>query len=223
MLGGREPVDADEDARARQREMVRNGYDAISFAYRNDHGQDPSAPGATDQYEVWLSDLSRLLRPGNRVLDLGCGAGMPATRLLATAGFRVTGIDISAVQIERARALVPAATFVQADMATWDPVPHWFDAIVSLYALIHVPLEDQRRLLPRLRQWLVPRGLVLAIVGHERWAGVEQYLGTDMFWDHADADTYKLWFHEAGFSIVWDRFVPEGSSGHTLVLARATS
>jgi hypothetical protein len=41
-----------------------------------------------------------------------------------------------------------------------------------------------------------------------------------MFWDHADRDTYLRWLDDAGFEVVWHRFVPEGDGGHTLVLAR---
>jgi len=213
--------DVDDDAvRSRQRDVVRAGYDAISFAYRDDTGRSPATPGSTDQYANWLDELSRLLRPGDRVLDLGCGAGVPSARLLASAGFHVTGVDISGVQIERAQALVPAARFIQADMASWEPDPGSFEAIVTLYALIHVPLEDQHRLIPRLARWLVSGGLLLAIVGHVQWTGTEEYFGAQMFWDHANAESYKRWLEDAGFSIIWDRFIPEGSSGHTLVLAR---
>jgi len=216
---GADNSEDDDLVRARQRDVVRAGYDAISFAYRDDAGQSPATPGSTDQYASWLTELSSLLRPGDRVLDLGCGAGVPSARLLSGAGFDVTGIDISGIQIERAKALIPAGRFIQADMTTWKADPGSFEAIVTLYALIHVPLEDQRRLIPRLARWLVSGGLLLAIVGHEQWTGTEQYLGAQMFWDHADAATYKRWLQDAGFSIVWDRFIAEGSSGHTLVLA----
>ena len=168
-------------------------------------------------------DFSRFpLAAGDRVLDLGCGAGVPTARLLVEHGFRVTGIDISAIQIERAKRLVPSAVFLQADMAAWDTDAHSFEAIVSLYALIHVPLADQQQLIPRLARWLTPGGLLLAIVGHERWTGTEDYFGAEMFWDHADVETYKTWLREAGFTVEWDRFIPEGSSGHSLVLARTT-
>jgi hypothetical protein len=40
-----------------------------------------------------------------------------------------------------------------------------------------------------------------------------------MFWDHADVETYKAWLGAAGFIVEWDRFIPEGSAGHSLVLA----
>jgi hypothetical protein len=44
-----------------------------------------------------------------------------------------------------------------------------------------------------------------------------------MFWDHADADTYLTWLEVDGFEVMWSRFIPEGPSGHTLVLARKLS
>lgn len=146
---------------------------------------------------------------------------MPAARDLVSRGYQVTGVDISRVQITRARDLVPGATFVQADMAIWDAAPASFDAAISLYALIHVPLEDQHSLIPRLRRWLVDGGYLLAIVGAQRWTGTESYLGADMFWDHADTDTYLDWFTAAGLLPQWHRHIPEGDSGHTLLMARA--
>jgi SAM-dependent methyltransferase len=215
-------ADADRDLRASQRDLVRRGYDAISRSYRDDEGgADPKTAEGTDLYRGWVEELARLIRPRARVLDLGCGAGVPATKLLTDRSFDVLGLDISAVQIERARHLVPRATFEQADMVTWDHEPAAFDAVVCFYALIHVPLEDQRNLLPKIRSWLRPAGYLLAIVGAERWTGVEEYFGAAMFWDHADRDTYLVWLTEAGLVPLWHRFVPEGSGGHTLVLAQA--
>ena len=119
--------------------------------------------------------------------------GCPPRAYWWTAASTVTGLDISAVQIERARRLVPRANFVHADMATWDCEPDTYQAIVTLYALIHVPLEDQRLLFPRMAQWLRPGGYLLAIVGHDPWTGIEDYMGAPMFWDHADNLTYLAW------------------------------
>ena len=216
-------ADANDDLRASRRDLVRRGYDSISRAYRDDEGRsNPGKPDErTDHYEGWVDALAKLLPLRARVLDLGCGAGVPATRLLTERNFDVLGLDISAVQIERARRLVPGATFEQADMATWEHEPASFDAVVCFYALIHVPLKDQLNLLPKIRRWLRPAGYLLAIVGAERWTGIEEYLGSAMFWDHADRETYLAWLTEAGLAPLWDRFVPAGSVGHTLVMAQA--
>src|SRR5262245_52786583 len=54
---------------------------------------------------------------------------------------RVTGVDISDVQVERARRFVPGAVFLRADATETDFPPGSFSAVVCLYALIHIPLE----------------------------------------------------------------------------------
>ena len=56
---------------------------------------------------TWLSTS----RPGAPVLELGCGGGGPVTQRLA-ARFKLTGVDVSAHQIELARERVPTAEFV---------------------------------------------------------------------------------------------------------------
>jgi cyclopropane fatty-acyl-phospholipid synthase-like methyltransferase len=217
-----EPVEHDSKERATQRNIVRRGYDAISYTYRDDAGRpNPLTSESTDSYQAWVTELAQMLPAGARVLDLGCGAGVPASRQLVEEGFDVLGLDISQVQIERARRLVPTATFVQGDLVTWEAEPASFDAVVSLYTLIHVPLEDQRNLLPRIRRWLHPGGFLLAIVGRDRWSAVEEYQGVPMFWDQTDISTYLEWLTDAGLVPLWDRVIPEGSAGHALVLARA--
>lgn len=125
------------------------------------------------------------------------------------------------MQIERARRLVPGGRFEQSDLATWEAEPATFDAVISLYTLIHVPLDDQRQLLPRIRRWLRAGGLFLAIFGRDRWSAVEEYQGAPMFWDQADIATYRAWLVENRLVRMWERFIPEGGSGHVLLLARA--
>jgi hypothetical protein len=78
--------------------------------------------------------------------------------------------------------------------------PASVDAVVSFYALIHVPLADQQALFPRIRGWLHNGGHFLATVGANRWTGTEDYLGAPMFWDHADTGTYLRWLQAAGMT-----------------------
>jgi SAM-dependent methyltransferase len=222
-MAGSRAVEAEgQETPADQRDLVRRGYDAVSHAYRSDDGQ-PAGSSAehVSRYAGWVKELAGLLPGGAVVVDLGCGAGVPATRELADRGLRVIGVDFSAVQLSRARRLVPTARLVQADMTALRLRPASVDAVVSFYALIHVPLDDQQALFPRLRAWLRPGGYLLAITGADRWTGTDDYLGAKMFWDHADTATYLRWLTAAGLEPVWHRYIPEGDSGHSLILAQA--
>jgi SAM-dependent methyltransferase len=150
--------------------------------------------------------------PGAQAVDLGCGAGIPATRELARHALQVLGADISAVQLRRAQRLVPAARFVQADMAELHLRPATADVVVAFYSLIHVPLADQQALFPRIRDWLRLGGYFLATVGAEQWTGTAPCLGADMFWDHADTVTYLRWLQTVRLRPIWNRYIPKGTA-----------
>ncbi|MFI5713070.1 class I SAM-dependent DNA methyltransferase [Kribbella sp. NPDC051620] len=197
------------------KDLVRRGYDALSARY-------DEAFDAETKYGPWLEELlGRLDGPG-RVLDLGCGSGVPVALTLADAGHQVVGVDISEVQVERARERVPAATFLRADATQLEFPAAGFDAVVSFYALIHIPLDEQRELLRRIGEWVRPGGLFAATVGAGAWTGSEEnWLGGEvpMWWSHADVGTTRGWIEEAGFVVDREEFVPEGAVGHALLWA----
>ena len=197
-------------------DLVRSGYNALSRHYRGDDD-------TPHKYDRWLADLRDRLPEGGQILDIGCGCGVPAARYLAAAGHQVTGVDISDVQIERASGLVPGATFIRADATGMDFPSSSFDAVICLYALIHMPLDRQPRLLHDIARWLRPGGWLLATTGQNPWTGTEDnWLGgpATMWWSHAGAATYRTWISETGLEITGQEFVPEGDSGHALFWAR---
>jgi SAM-dependent methyltransferase len=199
-------------------DVVRHGYDAVSRLYRAD-GDEPS------EYRSWLTTLRRHLPDRADVLDLGCGCGIPISKALSDAGHRVTGVDVSAVQIDRARRLVPDATFVRADATRIAFPDDSFDAVVCLYAIIHMPLPEQPSLIARIAAWLRPGGWLLATTGARAWTGEEEnWLGGDatMWWSHADAATYRDWIVHTGLRVAAEEFVPEGDGGHQLFWAHKT-
>jgi 2-polyprenyl-3-methyl-5-hydroxy-6-metoxy-1,4-benzoquinol methylase len=196
-------------------EVVRRGYDALSYRYRGDD-ETPA------EYVPWLADLQRRLPGGASVLDLGCGCGIPVSKVLADYGHQVTGVDLSEGQINRARRLVPRAAFLRADATQVEFPDRTFDAVICLYALIHMPIDAQPRLLRRIAAWLRPGGSLLATTGAQLWTGTQNtWLGgaAPMWWSHADAATYRGWISAAGLRIDTELFVPEGTSGHQLFRA----
>ena len=86
---------------------------------------------------VWRGgeDLISLLapQPGERILDVGCGAGQLTARL-AESGARVTGLDSSAAMLEQARLHCPTLEFVASDLLAYEPAEP-FDGILSNAAL----------------------------------------------------------------------------------------
>ena len=194
--------------------LVRRSYDQISYAYRGD------SISRDRGYFPWLDALTSLLQPGDTVLDLGCGCEIPVAQEL-TQRFQVTGVDLSEVQIARARQLVPQATFLCTDMTALRFPPGTFAAIVSCFAIIHLPVHEHRPLLERCFTWLRPGGYLMATVGSQAWTGYkEEWHGAPMYWSHADEATYLTWLQEIGFTLLWTQFIPEGDRGHVLVLGR---
>ena len=201
---------------------MRQGWNRASTIYRPGRQSTDFFGHTFEDHEAWLRPLFRVLPRGSEVLDLGCGCGVPDARLLSER-FRVTGVDISDVQISRAKRLVPGARFIRADMTEVRFRPETFGGIVCLYALIHVPLDEQRPLLARMHRWLRPGGVVLLTTGEVEYTGVEEnWIGSNaaMYWSHADAAAYERWLSDAGFEILRRTYVPEGKEGHALFLAR---
>lgn len=201
-------------------QIVSAGYDAIGetfAAWRRRIVGDPR--------DEWAEELVARLDDGARVLELGCGSGSPETRRLAQR-FAVTGVDISPRQVERARAAIPEASFMVADLTELELPPASYDAVVSFYVFNHVPRDLLAPLLGRIRDWLVPGGWLLSAFGVsdlESWTG--DWLGAPTFFSSYPADVNSRLVREAGFTLERDEVVvfeePEGQAKFQWVLARA--
>jgi 2-polyprenyl-3-methyl-5-hydroxy-6-metoxy-1,4-benzoquinol methylase len=89
--------------------VVAHGYDVIGETYWERYGR-------SIVRDRWVGDMIVRLRRASRVLDLGCGAGVPVARQLTENGFNVVGIDASGNQVKLAQRNVPNAEFICADM-----------------------------------------------------------------------------------------------------------
>ena len=203
------------------KEIVARGYDAIALRYAEWAGQVKS-PALE-----WLRDLDARLPGGSDVLELGCGRGVPGTRELARR-HRVTGVDISAVQIELARHHVPEASFVHADAAELDVAAGSLDAVVALYFFGHVPVDEQRDLISRIAVWLDDGGVLLATFGAgEEGEDVDpDWLGAPMFFASLGGNSYIPLLRDSGLEPLREQILVQHEPGHGdvafhWVLARA--
>lgn len=181
--------------------MVEEGYDRIDER-RWDELESEAHAEVRARYTSVLFD--RL--PANaKVLDLGCGSGVPTSRQLARR-FRVTGVDLSARRIALARQNVQGARFIRADMTQLDLPAESDDAIVAFYSIIHVPREEQPELLRRIASWLRPGGLLVATMSvHGTKGDVDDFFGVPMYWSGFDATTNQRLIEEAGLEILTAR------------------
>jgi cyclopropane fatty-acyl-phospholipid synthase-like methyltransferase len=201
--------------------IVADGYDALAETYLE------WASATTDDGRARMSAAFKArLTPGSRVLDLGCGAGLPSTKELARR-FTVTGVDVSGGQVAAARRNVPEASFIEADLAEIDFPPGSWDGVTAFYSISHVPRDEHAALFGRIRGWLRPGGVFLATLGagdNPDWTG--EWLGRPMFFSAFDADTNRRLLAAAGFTLLIDEVItthePEGSVDFLWVLASRT-
>ena len=198
------------------KKTVRDGYNAIADRYLAERTRDSADVRLLGEF------IERL--PSNaKVLDAGCGAGLPISQMLSE-GFQVTGVDFSEAQIELAKKNVPEAVFVCQDMTMLDFPENTFDGICSYYAIIHIPRQEHRSLLASFHKMLKPGGLALLCLGAEHLIDDvdENDLGARMYWSHYDTETYLRMLKDCGFSLIWSRHITDETcegSGHLFVLA----
>jgi cyclopropane fatty-acyl-phospholipid synthase-like methyltransferase len=199
--------------------LVAAGYDAM--AARFDEWQKEVSGSPRMRY---LEQLLELLPGRPDVLELGCGAAVESTRILAERA-NFTGVDISEAQIAVARKRLPQATFIPADLSTLAFAPESFDAVVAFYVLLHIPRAELDPLLGRVASWLRPGGLFLAntLVRGEGEA-VEQWLGVPMFFSGSDPASDRARIADAGLARIQDEVVtqqePEGELAFHWLLAQ---
>jgi SAM-dependent methyltransferase len=186
------------DPTADPKRLVEDGYDRIAETYAGWAGRSTS-----DERTRYADILLRGLPSGARVLELGCGAGVPVTQALARR-FAVTAVDISARQAALARRNAPTATVLHADMAGLAFPPESFDGVIALYSIIHLPRAEHAPLLRAIATWLRPGGLLIATMGvNDTAAGTEEdWLGAPMFWSGFDSATNQGLVRDAGLRIV---------------------
>jgi len=128
-------------------------FDGLNVEYENAYRNNPFKKNC-------ISHAISLLKPGSRVLDVGCGTGVPVSQMLADAGMQVTGIDIAPKMIEYARQRVPNARFEAIDMLEYQPKENDNDGVFIIYSHLQLDYKSFHSGTHRLAQSLKKNGLL---------------------------------------------------------------
>ena len=200
-------------------QLVAAGYDAMIDTWEVWRAQITEDPRG-----IWCAELLDRLPARSRVVELGCGGGTAETRALAER-FQLTAVDLSSTQLRRARARVPGADYLLADLTTVELPRGSLDAVAAFYVLNHVPRELLAPLFRRVHAWLRPGGLFLATLGATDlpgWTG--DFLGAPSYFSGYPPGTNRQLLAEAGVTLLRDEVVsirePEDDVSFHWVLGR---
>lgn len=124
---------------------------------------------------------------GSSLLDVGCGTGLHLSHIRAC--FHVEGLDMSADQLARARARLPALTFHLADMEDFQ-LPNRFDVVTCLFSTIgYCKTPDaMRRAIGCMARHLQDGGVLII----EPWIREGDFLAGYLHADFVDQDELKI-------------------------------
>lgn len=194
------------------RKIVKEGYNQAAATYLKNRDKFKS-----DRY---LQELVGKLEKGDKVLDVGCGAGRPVAKYLADQGFKVKGVDFAEEQIKQAREQVPEGEFEVKDMVEMEKGEYQVEAVVSFYSLFHVERERHGQILKIFNSFLPVGGWLLTTLGTSEWEGEEEFMGVRMWWSHWGAEKNRELIKEAGFKIEKEWLDRSAGEKHLVVLAR---
>ncbi len=178
-------------------DAVAKGYDVAGDGYFS-YYRSAAVPVVNKYTDLFV----RALDPDAAIFELGCGNGLPTTAALASK-FRVTAVDVSEKQVEKARRNVPNADVFVADMSSVEFGEGEFDGVIALYSIVHLPRNRQPGLLRSIYRWLRPGGLFMATFARtadENYVE-DDWFGAPMHWSGWDAESNRRMVADAGFSV----------------------
>ena len=138
---------------------VRTTYDAVAESYAK-LLPDASFEAATDRgmieaFATYVTDGTR-----GPVVDAGCGTGR-MTRMLASQGVPISGIDVSAGMIDVARRTYPELSFEIAGLSDLPFADGQLGGVFAWYSIIHSPPTELPRIFAEFFRVLAPGGYAL--------------------------------------------------------------
>jgi len=163
------------------------------------------------------------LKPGAKILDVGCGSGKPIAAYLIEKGFDVYGLDISPNLLKYAEKIIPKEKLFEADLCEFTTSIQ-FDAIICWCAIFHIHAEHHLTFLKKLHSFLAPEGILCItfadtsyIIEDIHVTTIDEYtIESEMFGERfchsgRPASENSQLIKEAGFKIIIDKIDQPGN------------
>ena len=131
-----------------------NGYEGVAAEFLAGRGRAPSTAVGAREVRNW----ARTLPSGATVIDLGCGSGLPITKVLVGEGLNVYGIDASPSLVNAFQHNFPEIPIACESVQDSLFFNRLFDGVIAWGLIFLLLPEDQRRLIQRVANILVPGG-----------------------------------------------------------------
>ncbi|WP_298499836.1 trans-aconitate 2-methyltransferase [uncultured Maritimibacter sp.] len=166
----------------------------------------------------WL-DRTINCAPGRKVLDLGCGPGVPISAYLADRRCEVTGVDGAGAMVHLFQKNLPGQRVFHADMRGLD-LRESFDIIVAWDSFFHLSVDDQRAMFSTFWTHSHDRTVLLFTTGPAAGEAIGKVGGETVYHASLDPSEYRGLLAEHGYEEL--AFVPEDPTcnGHSVWLAR---
>lgn len=156
---------------------------------------------------------------GARVLDLGCGTGVPISAWFLSQGCTVTAVDGAKAMVAHARANLPDAVVTHADMRSLD-LGECFDVIVGWDSFFHLSKTDQRAMFPIIAAHAAPGARLLLTTGDKEGEPMGQVGEEPVIHASLSPGDYETLLTENGFEALWFRPRDKEFWGRSVWLAR---
>lgn len=136
-----------------------NGYEAVASEFMAHRGSRRSAGIGVNAVRRWAQALPRAAA----VIDLGCGPGFPITEILVAEGLNVFAVDAAPSFVEAFRRNLPHTPVVCETVQDSKFFSRTFDAVLAWGLIFLLSPGDQRHLIQRVSDILVPGGRLLRV------------------------------------------------------------
>jgi len=181
------------------RQLVKQGYN--KGEYKKFYNRESSKLERFDK--LMCDELLSRIKKSPDILDFGCGGGLPYDNYFVKNKSKLIGIDFSEKHILLAQRNVKSGKFFVGDFSK-HKFKKKFDAIISFFAIFHIPRAEHKKLFQKMNRLLKRGGHILITLGATpmKCDINPDFVGAPMAWSSFSVEKNKKLIQEAGFELL---------------------